>query len=132
MVAAASGMARCTSSLQARPTLAVRIDSTNRAAAFPVGATRIMRGAGRPPLGEVHWDRSVGITLYTRDAVGVRLGRNDDLDLRLRRFDAVWAELAKTGEKPRVIYLDNRARPDRVTVKLASPPAPPAAEGKRT
>jgi cell division protein FtsQ len=100
-------------------------------------ATVAAWGSARPALGEVHWDRLLGITVYTREgAVGVRLGRADDaatLNARLHRFDVVWAELAKSGERPRVIYLDNRARPDRVTVKLASPPVLPAAEGgKRT
>ena len=73
----------------------------------------------------MHVDRLLGITAYTRGGVGVRLGRPHDengesLAKRLERFDAVWAALAETGERPRVIYLDNRARPDRVTVKLES------------
>jgi cell division protein FtsQ len=83
------------------------------------------RAALRPPIGELHLDRAVGVTAYTRSGVGVRLGRPQDnngdaLADRLQRFDAVWSALASTGERPRVIYLDNRARPDRVTVKLES------------
>lgn len=75
----------------------------------------------RPPVGELHLDRLLGVTAYTRNGVSVRLGRRDEsLPKRLERFDAVWAALAETGERPRVIYLDNRARPDRVTVKLES------------
>ncbi len=79
------------------------------------------RRAGRPPLGEVHLDGKRGITLYTAAGVGVRIGRVDgSLDERLARFDAVWAALETSGEHARLIYLDNRARPDRVTVKLQS------------
>ena len=81
----------------------------------------------RPALGELHVDKLLGVTVYTaHNAVGVRLGRVDGtLADRLRRFDTVWRELARAGEKPRLIYLDNRARPDRVTVKLQG--APPTA-----
>jgi cell division protein FtsQ len=79
----------------------------------------------RPAVGEVHLDKLLGVTFYTVESgLGVRLGRPDgDLTARLRRFDAVVAALAETGERPRLIFLDNRARPDRVTVKLAPPPA---------
>jgi cell division protein FtsQ len=77
--------------------------------------------ADRPPLGEVHIDRIAGVTLYTDRGVGVRLGVIDDtLSARLARYDAVAGELARGVEEPRLIYVDNRARPDRVTVKLAS------------
>jgi cell division protein FtsQ len=87
--------------------------------------------AERPRIGEAHIDRLLGLTLYTIGdrahsalPVGVRLGHLDDsLDARLARFDAVWQALAHRGEQARLIYLDNRARPDRVTVKLA-PGAP--------
>jgi cell division protein FtsQ len=76
--------------------------------------------AARPPVGEVHVDRIAGVTLYTAGGVGVRIGIVDDsLRARLRRYDAVLAALPE-GEEPRLIYVDNRARPDRVTVKLAS------------
>jgi cell division protein FtsQ len=77
--------------------------------------------AGRPAVGEIHVDRVQGATLYfAAGGTGVRIGHVDDtLAQRLRRFDAVWGALAASGEKPRLIYLDNRARPDRVTVKLA-------------
>lgn len=82
--------------------------------------------AGRPPLGELHVDRAIGLTAYTTGGVGVRLGRAGTeppaaLAARLVRFDRVWASLASSNERPRLIYLDNRARPDRVTVKLAAP-----------
>jgi cell division protein FtsQ len=84
--------------------------------------------SARPALGELHWDRTLGITVYTREgAVGVRLGRGETTvqrSARLRNFDIVWTALAERGEKPRMIYLDNRARPDRVTVKLTAPATP--------
>jgi len=55
--------------------------------------------------------------------VAVRLGASEGFEAKLQRFDVVWAALQASGEKPRLIHLDNRARPDRVTVKLA-PTAP--------
>ena len=89
--------------------------------------------AGRPALGELHVDHLLGVTAYTATgAVGVRLGRVDEtLAARLERFDAVWSALADAGEKARLIYLDNRARPDRVTVKLAQPAVKPV-EAKKS
>lgn len=85
----------------------------------------------RPLVGEAHFDRLSGVTLFTVEGrVAVRLGApGADLDARLGRFDAVWSALLATSERPRVIYLDNRARPDRVTVKLAAPP--PALPSKK-
>jgi len=65
------------------------------------------------------------VTLYTVEGgVGVRLGAGD-VEPRMKRFDAVWSALQSSGEKARLIYLDNLARPDRVTVKLAAPPVTP-------
>ncbi|HZS42527.1 MAG TPA: FtsQ-type POTRA domain-containing protein [Polyangia bacterium] len=82
---------------------------------------RAWSAAARPAAGEAHYDLVFGYTLYTvAGGVGVRIGRVDEtLAARLSRFDAVWSALARAGERPRLIYLDNRARPDRVTVKLA-------------
>ena len=75
----------------------------------------------RPALGEVHVDRIAGVTLYTEAGVGVRVGVVDDtLPARLARYDAVASALQEGGEAARLVYVDNRARPDRVTVKLAS------------
>jgi cell division protein FtsQ len=77
----------------------------------------------RAPLGEAHVDRIAGVTVYTDQGVGVRLGVVDgSLPARLGRYDAVRGALAESGETARLIYVDNRARPDRVTVKLASAP----------
>ncbi|HXU73893.1 MAG TPA: FtsQ-type POTRA domain-containing protein [Polyangia bacterium] len=81
--------------------------------------------SARPPLGEAHIDRIAGVTLYTDRGIGVRLGVIDDsTPARLARYDAVHAALDESGETPRLYYVDNRARPDRVTVKLASAPQP--------
>jgi cell division protein FtsQ len=77
--------------------------------------------SARPPLGEIHIDRVAGVTLYTDRGVGVRIGAVDGtLAERLSRYDAVSADLADNGAEPRLLYVDNRARPDRVTVKLAA------------
>jgi cell division protein FtsQ len=87
-----------------------------------LAALTAWRSGSRPPVGEAHCDPLLGVTLYTvSDGVGVRLGPLDaSLPERLRRFDVVWAALGRTGERARFLYLDNRARPDRVTVKLAT------------
>ncbi|MCA1662903.1 MAG: FtsQ-type POTRA domain-containing protein [Myxococcales bacterium] len=78
-------------------------------------------GSTRSALGEVHVDRIAGVTVYTESGVGVRLGAVDEtLAARLARYDAVAAALQSGGEEARLVYVDNRARPDRVTVKLAS------------
>jgi cell division protein FtsQ len=95
--------------------------------AWRAPAAGVARVPARPAVGEIHVDRA-GTTLYlAAGGVGVRIGRVDEtLPARLARFDAVWAALAASGERPRLIHLENRARPDRVTVKLAaSGGAPP-------
>lgn len=90
-----------------------------RAALAAVRAWRTI--AARPPVGEAHVDRRGDVTLYTERGVGVRIGAVDDtIAARLHRFDVVAAALQQSGEEARLIYVDNRARPDRVTVKLAS------------
>ncbi|HEY1586710.1 MAG TPA: cell division protein FtsQ/DivIB, partial [Polyangia bacterium] len=94
-----------------------------RQALHAVAAWR--ESGARPPIGEAHVDRIAGVTLYTDRGVGVRLGVVDDsLPARLGRYDAVRAALDEASETPRLFYVDNRARPDRVTVKLASAPQP--------
>jgi cell division septal protein FtsQ len=76
----------------------------------------------RPPIGEVHVDRFVGVTLYTRPGLAVQLGRGDaaELESRLARFDAVWKKLKSGAQegRPTMVFLDNRAHPDHVTVRF--------------
>lgn len=85
--------------------------------------SRYQRGARRPPIGEAHVDHFIGVTLYTDGGTALRLGYGSEaeLDTRLARFDTVWKALASAGQKPTVLFLDNRAHPDQVTVRLAAP-----------
>ena len=85
--------------------------------------SRYQRGARRPPIGEAHVDHFIGVTLYTDGGTALRLGYGSEaeLDARLARFDTVWKALASAGQKPAVLFLDNRAHPDQVTVRLAAP-----------
>lgn len=80
--------------------------------------------ADRPAIGEVHVDAATGVTLYTaHDLCGMRLGADLDgksLEARLARYDAVAAALRDSGDRPRLFLLDSEARPDRVTVRIAT------------
>ena len=83
----------------------------------------------RPELGEVHVDRMTGVTLYTLDGQGIRVGIPDDkLGARLERVEAVLSELQRRGEQARMIYADNRSRPDRISVRLKGTPSSPTSE----
>jgi cell division protein FtsQ len=79
--------------------------------------------AARPRIGEIHVDSRRGLTLYTRDgAVAIRLGEVDpaQLEARLATFDAAWASLGPDEQRrARAVHLDNRTRPDHVTVAFA-------------
>ena len=81
--------------------------------------------AGRPAVSEIHLDARRGVVFYTYDgAMAIRVGSGDDADLarRLATFDAAWAELTRDERAAaRVVYVDNKARPDRVTVGFAEP-----------
>lgn len=82
----------------------------------------------RPPLGELHVDAINGLLLYTQSGTAIRLGRGEPAELqrRLRRLDVVLAALQRgaAGNGPQQaqsIYLDNRAHPEHVTVRLTPP-----------
>jgi cell division protein FtsQ len=90
---------------------------------------------GRPPVGEVHIAGEDSFVLYTAaGGTAVRLGHGD-VAAQFARFDLVWRALGQRQALARVIYLDNRTRPDRVTLRLDSSPrhsasaADPAAPG---
>ncbi len=73
----------------------------------------------RPPLGEIHVERSGAVTLYTaRRGLQIRLGRSGFL-AKLRRLDVLLTALGKDAARLQVVRLDNDVRPDRITVRLA-------------
>jgi len=73
---------------------------------------------GRPAIGEVHLADDGGVVLYTTEqGIALRLGQGD-LPAKLQRFDVVWQTLGPRQVLARAVYLDNRTRPDRVTLKL--------------
>ncbi len=82
---------------------------------------RYRQESNRPPIGEVHIDRFVGVTLYTRQGVALQLGQGDaaELDARLARFDVLWRRLSRSEQRPQMVYLNNRAHPDHLTVRFA-------------
>lgn len=85
--------------------------------------SRYRQEDNRPPIGEVHIDRFVGVTLYTRQGVALQLGQGDaaELDARLARFDVLWRRLSRGEQRPQMVYLNNRAHPDHITVRFANP-----------
>ncbi len=88
------------------------------------------RGAGlwsREPIGELHVERDDGLSLYVGDDLTyVRLGHGPFRE-KLRRLRTVMDELGERGARAAYVYLDNERRPDRVTVRVREPDAPPAA-----
>jgi cell division protein FtsQ len=74
----------------------------------------------RPPLGEIHLEGAGLPTLYTRTgATQIRLGEGS-LEKSLARLDLVWAALGPEATRVAALYLDNRTRQERVTVRLAA------------
>jgi cell division protein FtsQ len=72
----------------------------------------------RPPLSEVHLEAGGEMTLYLRrGGVAVRVGA-ELTDQRMAKMDAVWAALGPEARRARVLFLDNVARKDRVTVRM--------------
>jgi cell division septal protein FtsQ len=99
-----------------------------RAEASVRGALQVLEtyaaGPGRPAVGELHLDEDGGVVLVTTEqGLALRLGQGD-LPAKLQRFDVVWRALGPRQTLARAMYLDNRTRPDRVTLKLE-----PDAEG---
>ena len=73
----------------------------------------------RPPVGEIHLSQNRGVVLYTREkGVEIRLGKGS-VDAKLLRLDSVLTSLGRRSGRVRVIRLDNRVRPQRITVRLA-------------
>jgi cell division protein FtsQ len=85
----------------------------------------------RAPASEVHRDGSTGWTIVLADdGTRVRLG-SGPYRVKLGRLGRLLQELAKKRMRAEYIYLDNRVRQDRATVKLrpADPPEPPGGQG---
>jgi cell division protein FtsQ len=79
-------------------------------------------GPGRPALGEIHLEADGGVVLYTlQGGTALRLGQGD-LPAKLQRFDIVWRALGDRQARVRTVHLDNRTRPDRVTLRLDPDP----------
>ncbi len=73
----------------------------------------------RVPISEIHIDPDSGTTLWAGDdGVEIRLGHGDLPD-KLSRLERVLAAVAAEGQRPEVLHLDNRRRPDWVAVRLA-------------
>jgi cell division protein FtsQ len=73
----------------------------------------------RAPVSEIHVDPDYGTTLWAgHDGLEVRLG-NGDLPQKLQRLERVLSAIQAEGERPEVLHLDNRRRPDWVAVRLA-------------
>lgn len=90
------------------------------------GALALLEGYARQGLGafgavsEVHVHPDEGVTLYVgEEATQVRLGVGD-LPQKLERLRRVLGTLGAGGRRAEVLHLDNRNRPDWVTVRLAS------------
>jgi len=72
----------------------------------------------RSPLSEVHVGEHGELTLHLKQGGGaVRVG-DEMTNGQLKQMDAVWAALGPEIHRARVVFLDNVARPDRVTVRM--------------
>jgi cell division protein FtsQ len=78
----------------------------------------------RAVLSEIHVDPDWGVSLFAGDeGMEVRLGTGE-IPAKLERLERVLASLVAKGEKAQAILLDNRRRPDWVTVRLVGWTAP--------
>jgi len=74
----------------------------------------------RPALSEVRISPQGEVTLFLkRGGTALRLGKRITEE-RLNKLDAVWAALGSQASKARVLFLNNRSRMDRVTVRMGS------------
>ncbi len=81
-------------------------------------ALAMYREQERPPLSEVNVSELNEVTLYMRrGGVALRFGKLINKD-RLEKLDSVLAALGPKARRVRVVYLDNQARQDRVTVRM--------------
>ncbi len=72
----------------------------------------------RAPVSEIHIDPDFGTTVWAGDdGLEVRLGHGD-LPEKLDRLERVLSAVAADGQRPEVLHLDNRRRPDWVAVRL--------------
>lgn len=78
------------------------------------------RGLDRSePISEIHTDAEYGTTLWAgADGLEVRLGHGE-LPEKLERLERVLSAVAAERERPEVLHLDNRRRPEWVAVRLA-------------
>lgn len=86
-----------------------------------VGLFAEWRALGMEPrtsIGEVHVEPDDSLTLFVGDeGTEVRLGQGPYRG-KIERFRRVLDELAARHTRPLYVYLDNRHRPDRVTVRV--------------
>jgi len=74
----------------------------------------------RAPLSQIRIDPVYGATAWAGEqGFEVRLGHGD-LAEKLSRLERVLAALEAEGQKPEVLHLDNRRRPEWVAVRMAS------------
>ncbi|MDH5672045.1 MAG: FtsQ-type POTRA domain-containing protein [Myxococcales bacterium] len=72
----------------------------------------------REPIAEIHVEDSAHLSLYVgEDALLVRLGARPFRE-KLRRLRGILDEMKRDKARPAYVFLDNRRRPDRVTVRL--------------
>ena len=78
-------------------------------------------GAGlmaREPVSEIHFESPEDIALFVgQDGMHLRLGRGQHRQ-KFRRLRRILSRLQQEDSRPAYVYLDNRRRPDRVTVRL--------------
>jgi cell division protein FtsQ len=77
------------------------------------------RRTGRPVVSEIHLDDRDDISIYIKQGVALRMGKNVSEE-RLDRFDRVWAALGPETSRARMVFLDNELRADRVIVRALS------------